>query len=118
MNAALPKSVSAHLAAWVAQLKPEHLDAAVEHAAIDTVIDVLDKLFGDGRNFVCGDRFTATDVYLGSQIDWGLQFDTIPERDSFKAYAGRLRERAAYKRAKSIDNGLIAEMKAKQEQPA
>ena len=41
MNATMPKSVSAHLAAWVAQLKPEHLDAAVERAAIDTVIDVL-----------------------------------------------------------------------------
>lgn len=35
------KSVSAHLADWVAGLKPEHLDAAAERAAIDTVIDVL-----------------------------------------------------------------------------
>lgn len=36
-----PKSVAAHLADWVAKLKPEHLDAAAEKAAIDTVIDVL-----------------------------------------------------------------------------
>lgn len=35
------RSVSAHLADWVARLKPEHLDAAAERAAIDTVIDVL-----------------------------------------------------------------------------
>ena len=41
MSAALPKSVSAHLADWVAQLKPEHLDAAAERAALDTLIDVL-----------------------------------------------------------------------------
>lgn len=38
---ATPKSVSAHLADWVARLRPEHLDAAAERAAIDTVIDVL-----------------------------------------------------------------------------
>ncbi|HJT15658.1 MAG TPA: MmgE/PrpD family protein, partial [Dongiaceae bacterium] len=37
----IQKSVSAHLADWVARLKPEHLDAAAERAAIDTVIDVL-----------------------------------------------------------------------------
>jgi 2-methylcitrate dehydratase PrpD len=37
----MPKSVSAHLADWVARLTPEHLDAAAERAAIDTVIDVL-----------------------------------------------------------------------------
>jgi 2-methylcitrate dehydratase PrpD len=37
----MPKSVSAHLAEWVAQLKPEHLSAAAERAALDTLIDVL-----------------------------------------------------------------------------
>ena len=36
-----PKSVAAHIANWVARLKPDHLDAAAERAAIDTVIDVL-----------------------------------------------------------------------------
>jgi len=41
VSAAMPKSVSAHLADWVARLKPEHLDAAAERAAVDTVIDVL-----------------------------------------------------------------------------
>src|SRR6266478_4198847 len=41
MSAAASKSVSAHLADWVSRLKPEHLDAAAEKAAIDTLIDVL-----------------------------------------------------------------------------
>ncbi len=35
------KSVSGHLADWVAQLTPDHLDAAMERAALETVIDVL-----------------------------------------------------------------------------
>jgi 2-methylcitrate dehydratase PrpD len=38
---AAAKSVSAHLADWVAKLEPEHLDAAAERAALDTLIDVL-----------------------------------------------------------------------------
>ncbi len=62
-----------------------------------------------GRDYVCGDRFTMADVYVGSQVDWGLQFGTIPEREAFSAYAERLRARAAYREAKSIDMKLIEE---------
>lgn len=64
------------------------------------------------RSFVAGDRFSAADVYVGSQLDWGLQFGTIPSRPAFEAYVAPLRDRAAYKRAKEIDNALIAEMQA------
>ena len=71
-----------------------------------------------GKTFVAGDRFSAADVYVGSQIDWGLQFGTIPSRPAFEAYVAPLRERAAYKRAKEIDNGLIAEMQAAGTAPA
>jgi 2-methylcitrate dehydratase PrpD len=35
------KSVSEHLSDWVAQLTPDHVDAAMEQAALETVIDVL-----------------------------------------------------------------------------
>ena len=41
MSAAGQKSVSTYLADWIGGLKPEHLDAAAERAAIDTVIDVF-----------------------------------------------------------------------------
>ena len=74
----------------------------------------LDALEGAvaGKAFVAGDRFSAADVYVGSQIDWGLQFGTIPSRPAFEAYVAPLRERAGYKGAKAIDNALIAEMQA------
>ena len=65
-----------------------------------------------GRDYVCGDRFTAADVYLGSQVIWGVQFGTLPANPAFEAYAARLEARDAYKRAKAIDNALIAEMQA------
>jgi len=65
-----------------------------------------------GRDYICGDRFTAADVYVGSQIDWGLQFGTLPSLPAFEAYAARLRERNTYKRAKAIDAALMPEQPA------
>jgi len=63
------------------------------------------------HHFVCGDRFTMADVYVGSAIDWGLAFKTIPERPAFAGYAERFRSRDAYRDAKAIDTRLIEEMR-------
>ena len=52
------------------------------------------------------------DVYVGSAVDWGLQFGTIPARDSLTVYAERIRARDAYQAGKAIDNALMAEMQA------
>jgi len=79
--------------------------------SLDHALDALESAVA-GKTYVAGDHFTAADVYVGSQIDWGLQFGTIPSRPAFEAYAAALRERDGYKRAKAIDNGLIAEMQA------
>ncbi|HWW56012.1 MAG TPA: glutathione S-transferase family protein [Sphingopyxis sp.] len=79
--------------------------------SLPAALDTLESAVA-GKAFVAGDRFSAADVYVGSQIDWGLQFGTIASRPAFEAYVAPLRERAAYQRAKAIDNGLIAEMQA------
>jgi glutathione S-transferase len=65
----------------------------------------------EGNNFVCGTNFTMADVYVGSQVDWGLTFGSIPPNEAFVAYAERLQARAAYKAAKAIDHALIEESK-------
>ena len=65
-----------------------------------------------GRDYVCGSRFTAADVYVGSAVLWGVQFGTLPRLDSFIAYGERLSQRDAYRRGKDEDNRLIAEMQA------
>jgi len=62
------------------------------------------------NDFVCGSRFTMADVYVGSQVDWGLTFGTFPKNATFEAYAERCRQRPAYQAGKAIDNALIAEM--------
>ena len=87
----------------------EKQELSVGFGSFERTIDALDGWFA-GRDFVCGKRFTMADVYVGSQVDWGLQFGTIPARDSLNAYAERIRQREAYQAGKAIDNALIAEM--------
>lgn len=62
--------------------------------------------------FITGDQFTAADVYVGSQIGWGMMFGTIDKRPAFVDYVGRLRSRPAALRASALDDAIIAEQKA------
>ena len=57
--------------------------------------------------FIAGERFTAADVYFGSQVGWGLQFGTIEKRPAFEAYWNRISDRPAAKRAREIDDALL-----------
>jgi glutathione S-transferase len=86
-------------------------EMSVGWGSYDRVVAMLDGWFA-GRDYVCGSRFTMADVYVGSQVDWGLQFGTIEARDSLTAYAERVRAREAYQAGKAIDNALIAEMQS------
>jgi glutathione S-transferase len=83
----------------------------------DRVVAVLDELFSL-RDYVCGDRFTGADVYLGSQIMFPLQFGQLPERDSLLRYRDRLQGRGAYKRAAERDDEAQQQMQPAQSQPA
>ena len=83
--------------------------AMVGFGSYERTIDAFESML-EGRDYVCGQRFTMADVYVGSQIDWGLSFKSIPSRPAFEAYAERLLEREAYKAAKAIDMALIEVM--------
>jgi|TARA_R100001244_G_scaffold44182_16_gene40145 glutathione S-transferase len=75
----------------------------------DRVVDVLDAKF-QTDDYVCGSRFTMADVYVGAHIVWGMQFGSLPERDSFAALGKRVTGREAYLSAKALDDALIAEI--------
>jgi glutathione S-transferase len=79
------------------------------YGTFETTMDTLESAVDSG-GWLAGDKFSAADVYLGSQIVWGLQFGTLPTRPAFEAYAAKLTARPAYQRAKEIDGKLIAEM--------
>ena len=85
--------------------KPEH-SRTLGYGDYERTIDTLEAHF-ERHDHVCGERFTAADIYVGSQVIWGTQFGTMPTRDSLVAYAERLTTRAAYRDAKAIDAELI-----------
>ena len=80
--------------------------AMLGYGSFEDMVDGLEHALVGGP-YICGDQFTAADVYVGSQIMWGLMFKTMPERPSFLDYAGRLRERPAGVRAAEFDDALI-----------
>ena len=88
---------------------PEGRERSVGYGTLDDVLQALEQAVSVPQ-WICGDQFTAADVYVGSQVDWGLAFGTMPATPALTAYADRLRTRPAYQRQKAIDNALIAEM--------
>jgi len=101
-------AVTAHTLGWEPDAKQQGM---VGFGSYDRTIDALDSWLST-HDHVCGARFTMADVYVGSQVDWGRMFGTIPDRASFNAYLERIRARDAYKSAKAIDTQLIEEMQA------
>jgi glutathione S-transferase len=91
-------------------LAPPDKAGMAGYGTFDDVIDTLEAAVRDST-YVCGDQFTAADVYVGSQIGWGMMFGTIEPRPAFSDYVARLQSRPAAIRAREIDDALIAEQK-------
>lgn len=83
----------------------------VGYGSYDSVVETLEKALA-GRDYVCGDRFTAADIYVGSAVAFGLQFGSLPKAEVLERYAARVSARDAYKRASAKDDALIAEQDA------
>ncbi|WP_347304033.1 glutathione S-transferase family protein [Croceibacterium sp. TMG7-5b_MA50] len=105
----LEQAVISHSMKW--EVTDRTQEMMVGFGSYERTMDVLENWLKT-HDFICGNRFTMADVYVGSQVDWGVSFKTMPERPGFLAYAERVRQRPAYQEAKAIDNALIAEMKA------
>lgn len=83
----------------------------------DLAIDTLENAL-TGKAYIASDRFTAADLFVGANVNFMLQFNLLEPRAAFTDYAQRITDRDAFRRAREIDGKLIAEMQAKQEQPA
>ena len=109
----LEAAVSNQAMGW--QVPPER-ERMFGYGNFEKAIAAIDELFSL-RDYVCGDRFTAADVYVGSQIMFPMQFGMLPERESFLRYRDRLHTRPAYNRANEIDEKIIGEMGLRPPQP-
>ncbi len=105
----LEQAVTNKAMGWVPN---ERQELTVGFGSFERTVSTLGGWFA-GHHFVCGERFTMADVYVGSAVDWGLQFGTIPASAALEAYRERCRGREAYQAAKAIDTKLIEQGQAK-----
>ncbi|HWT12593.1 MAG TPA: glutathione S-transferase family protein [Allosphingosinicella sp.] len=80
--------------------------AFVGYGSFEEAIDNLERAIRPGP-YICGEQFTAADVYVGSQIGWGMMFGSIDKRPAFVDYFGRLQARPAAVRARELDDALM-----------
>ena len=71
------------------------------------VVDTLERALR-AAPFICGERFSAADVYVGSQVGWGMLMGTLEKRAAFDDYWARVSTREAHRRANAIDDALAA----------
>jgi glutathione S-transferase len=90
---------------------PPEREPTIGYGSFERVMNVVEEAVSRG-NYLVGDTFTAADVYLGSQIGFGLMFGTIEKRPAFERYWQRIRTRPAYSRAREIDDALMPPQKA------
>jgi glutathione S-transferase len=84
---------------------PEDREVMAGYGSLTRALDAIDAALS-ASPYIAGDSFTAADVYVGSQISWGLQFETIEKRDSFEKYAARVLDRDAFRRANELDGPM------------
>jgi glutathione S-transferase len=85
---------------------PPERKGMVGYGSLPEVMDALERAVTPGP-FLLGERFSAADIYLGSQVNWGMQFGTLEKRPALEAYVGRILARPAAERARRKDDALM-----------
>ncbi len=89
---------------------PENKRGFVGFGSYRATIDTLEKALLPGP-YICGEQFTAADVYVGSQLGWGMMFGTIEKHPLFEAYVERLYARPAAQQATRINEDYLKNRK-------
>lgn len=85
---------------------PEGKSGMAGYGSLSDALDTLEA--GLSRaDYLAGERFTAADLYVGSQLGWGMMFGTIDRREAFARYWERISTRPAAIRANEIDDALL-----------
>jgi glutathione S-transferase len=78
----------------------------IGYGSLSDVLDTLEEAVS-ASPYLAGERFSAADVYVGSQIGWGMQFGTLERRAAFETYWNRIKDRPQAVRAREIDDKLV-----------
>jgi glutathione S-transferase len=89
---------------------PPERERMIGYGSFAQVIDTLEAAVSRG-DYLVGDSFTAADVYVGSQIGFGMMFGSMEKRPAFEKYWQKISSRPAMVRAKELDDAQAAELK-------
>jgi glutathione S-transferase len=87
---------------------PEGGDGLAGYGSFSHLQDVLETQLGSAP-YILGDAFSAADLYLASQLGFGMMMQSVSPRPVFIDYVKRIRARPAALRAREIDERLAAE---------
>ncbi len=97
------QAATAKACGWTA---PADRAGMVGFGAPGDVATALETAIENGP-YILGERFSAADVYVGSLISWGVNFETLEQRPAFRPYVERLQARPAALRANEKDDALM-----------
>ena len=83
---------------------------ALSYGSYEDMVKTLEKALAPGP-YILGNTFSAADVYVGSQIDFGMMTKALEPRPAFQQYTSRLQQRPAYQRFVTQSDKIAAGMK-------
>ena len=76
------------------------------YGSLENVLDTVEGVLAE-RTFLDGEAFTTADLYLCSQLGFGIGFGLVEPRPAFTRYMEQLNDRPAAVRARAIDDALL-----------
>jgi glutathione S-transferase len=89
---------------------PQERERMMGYGNFNNVVSALEAAVSAG-DYLVGNSFTAADLYVASQIGFGMMFGTLEPRPAFERYWQRMSARPAYRRAAELDDKQAAELK-------
>jgi glutathione S-transferase len=89
---------------------PAPRPGALAYGCYEDMVATLEKAVTPGP-YILGAQFTAADVYMGSQIRFGIMMKALEPRPVFEAYLNRLEQRPAHRRFMEQTEKLVAQLK-------
>jgi glutathione S-transferase len=84
---------------------------ALGYGRYEDVIQTLEQAITPGP-YLLQQRFSAADIYIGSQIGFGLMTKSLEPRPAFTRYVDQLTQRPAYQRFQRQSEQLVAQLQA------
>lgn len=89
-------------------LAPADKSSTAGYGTFDDVVNTLEKTLTN-TTYLCGEQFSAADLYMAANLGWYLEFDLIPKLECFQQYVEKHRNREAARKAFEMDEALAKE---------